>query len=77
MEPQWNPTVEAQAIGRAIRFGQTNQVTVLRYIMKDTVEEVRNRTTLLAFAGDCVYVLTVQSMSKVGNVTNCSLPSWV
>lgn len=43
MEPQWNPTVEAQAIGRAIRFGQTNQVTIVRYIFKDTVEEVRNQ----------------------------------
>jgi SWI/SNF-related matrix-associated actin-dependent regulator of chromatin subfamily A3 len=41
MEPQWNPTVEAQAIGRALRFGQEKQVTIIRYIMNNTVEEVR------------------------------------
>ncbi|TKA78395.1 hypothetical protein B0A49_02339 [Cryomyces minteri] len=39
VEPQWNPFVEAQAIGRALRLGQNRAVTVIRYIMKDTVEE--------------------------------------
>jgi len=40
LEPQWNPSIENQAIGRALRIGQTSQVTVIRYIMKSTVEEV-------------------------------------
>lgn len=40
VEPQWNPSVESQAIGRAVRLGQQRNVTVLRYIVKDTVEEV-------------------------------------
>ncbi|KAI9778365.1 MAG: hypothetical protein M1839_008153 [Geoglossum umbratile] len=39
IEPQWNPSVESQAIGRALRLGQVKQVTVIRYIMKDTVEQ--------------------------------------
>ncbi|KAK8130902.1 snf2 family domain-containing protein [Apiospora sp. TS-2023a] len=45
LEPQWNPSVEQQAFGRALRLGQTEQVTITRYIMKDTVEDsnVQNR----------------------------------
>ncbi|KAI2626751.1 SNF2 family N-terminal domain-containing protein [Hypoxylon sp. NC1633] len=39
LEPQWNPSVEKQAFGRAIRLGQTEQVTIIRYIMKDTIED--------------------------------------
>ena len=42
MEPQWNPTVERQAIGRTVRLGQEKQVVVVRYIMRNTVEEVRH-----------------------------------
>lgn len=39
LEPQWNPSIESQAIGRALRLGQTAQVVIIRYIMKDTVEQ--------------------------------------
>ncbi|KHE85606.1 hypothetical protein GE21DRAFT_3720, partial [Neurospora crassa] len=39
IEPQWNPSVEEQAIGRALRMGQTKEVVVTRYIMKGTVEQ--------------------------------------
>src|SRR5579871_1286105 len=41
MEPQWNPTVERQAIGRTVRLGQQKQVVVVRYIVRNTVEEVK------------------------------------
>ncbi|KAK3952419.1 P-loop containing nucleoside triphosphate hydrolase protein, partial [Pseudoneurospora amorphoporcata] len=41
VEPQWNPSVEDQAIGRAHRMGQTKEVVVTRYIMQGTVEQVR------------------------------------
>ncbi|KAH8800403.1 SNF2 family N-terminal domain-containing protein [Xylogone sp. PMI_703] len=41
LEPQWNPMVESQAIARVNRLGQTKPVRVIRYIMKDTVEQVR------------------------------------
>jgi SWI/SNF-related matrix-associated actin-dependent regulator of chromatin subfamily A3 len=33
--------VESQAIGRVLRLGQERNVRVVRYIMKGTVEEVR------------------------------------
>ncbi|KAK4466315.1 SNF2 family N-terminal domain-containing protein [Cladorrhinum samala] len=39
VEPQWNPSVEEQAIARAVRMGQTRTVTVIRYVVKDSVEE--------------------------------------
>lgn len=39
LDPWWNPAVEAQAIGRAHRIGQTNQVFAYRLIARDTVEE--------------------------------------
>ncbi|OHE92071.1 SNF2 family domain-containing protein [Colletotrichum orchidophilum] len=39
IELQWNPSVENQAIARAIRFGQGKKVLVTRYIIKSTVEE--------------------------------------
>ncbi|KAF4844799.1 putative SWI/SNF-related matrix-associated actin-dependent regulator of chromatin subfamily A member 3-like 1 [Colletotrichum siamense] len=39
VEPQWNPSVEEQAVGRALRIGQTREVTVIRYIVQDTVEQ--------------------------------------
>ncbi|KAM0286603.1 hypothetical protein ACHAO9_008233 [Fusarium lateritium] len=38
-ELQWNPSVESQAISRAIRLGQENEVRVWRYITRGTVEE--------------------------------------
>ncbi|KAI8630497.1 SNF2 family N-terminal domain-containing protein [Xylariaceae sp. FL1651] len=39
LEPQWNPSIESQAIGRALRLGQTAQVVIIRYIMIGTIEE--------------------------------------
>ncbi|KAH0563506.1 hypothetical protein GP486_001927 [Trichoglossum hirsutum] len=39
LEPQWNPSVENQAIGRIFRLGQGKPVTVIRYIMDKTIEE--------------------------------------
>ncbi|PSN69483.1 hypothetical protein BS50DRAFT_550345 [Corynespora cassiicola Philippines] len=39
LEPQWNPSIEKQAIGRAMRLGQDKKVTVLRYITQETVEQ--------------------------------------
>lgn len=39
LSPWWNPFVEQQAIDRAYRIGQKNNVTVYNFITKDTVEE--------------------------------------
>ncbi|MFB3123894.1 MAG: SNF2-related protein [Candidatus Binatia bacterium] len=39
LDPWWNPAVEAQAIDRAHRIGQTRHVFAYRLIAQDTVEE--------------------------------------
>jgi len=39
LDPWWNPAVEAQAIDRAHRIGQTKKVFTYKFIMSDTVEE--------------------------------------
>ena len=39
----WNPAVEAQATDRAFRIGQTKDVTVHRFITKDSFEERINK----------------------------------
>ncbi|KAH7371973.1 SNF2 family N-terminal domain-containing protein [Pyrenochaeta sp. MPI-SDFR-AT-0127] len=52
LEPQWNPSIEDQALARAHRLGQTHPVTTLRYVMKNSIEEhilnVQDRKKLLA-----------------------------
>jgi SWI/SNF-related matrix-associated actin-dependent regulator of chromatin subfamily A3 len=40
VEPQWNPSVENQAIARALRLGQEQAVYVTRYVVNKTVEQV-------------------------------------
>lgn len=40
IEPHWNPMVEAQAVDRVYRIGQTQEVTVFRYIVPGSVETV-------------------------------------
>jgi superfamily II DNA or RNA helicase len=39
LDPWWNPASEMQALSRAHRIGQENQVFVYRFISKDTIEE--------------------------------------
>jgi len=39
LDPWWNPAVEAQAIDRAHRIGQTRSVLATRLVARDTVEE--------------------------------------
>jgi superfamily II DNA or RNA helicase len=38
LDPWWNPAVEAQAIDRAHRIGQTQQVIATRVVARDTIE---------------------------------------
>jgi hypothetical protein len=40
VEPQWNPAAEKQAMARVYRMGQTKPVVAMRYIMRDSIEEV-------------------------------------
>jgi SNF2 domain-containing protein/helicase-like protein len=39
LDPWWNPAVEAQAVDRAHRIGQSQSVFVYRLLCRDTVEE--------------------------------------
>ena len=39
LDPWWNPAVEAQAIDRSHRIGQTRHVFAYRLIVRGTVEE--------------------------------------
>lgn len=39
LDPWWNPAVEAQAVDRVHRIGQTNTVFSYKFITKNTVEE--------------------------------------
>jgi SNF2 family DNA or RNA helicase len=39
LDPWWNPAVESQAIDRAHRIGQTQNVMIYRFITRNTVEE--------------------------------------
>ena len=38
-DPWWNPAVEEQATDRAYRIGQNKNVHVIKYVMKDSIEE--------------------------------------
>jgi SNF2 family DNA or RNA helicase len=38
-DPWWNPAVELQAADRTHRIGQTRQVTMLKLLVKDSIEE--------------------------------------
>ena len=40
LEPHWNPMIEEQALCRVHRVGQNRDVTTIRYLMRDSFEEV-------------------------------------
>ena len=40
LEPHWNPMIEEQALCRVHRVGQKRDVTTIRYLMRDSFEEV-------------------------------------
>ncbi|KAI1399171.1 SNF2 family N-terminal domain-containing protein [Hypoxylon fuscum] len=39
LEPQWNPSIEEQALARVYRLGQTRDVTTVRFIMDESIEK--------------------------------------
>ncbi|MFT2009736.1 SNF2-related protein [Pontibacter sp. 13R65] len=53
LDPWWNPAVEAQAVDRAHRIGQQNQVFTYKFISKETVEE-----KILALQGRKIQLVT-------------------
>jgi SWI/SNF-related matrix-associated actin-dependent regulator of chromatin subfamily A3 len=52
VEPQWNPSVENQAIARALRLGQEQAVIVTRYVVDETVELVSDDLDCCAYNAD-------------------------
>jgi len=55
--PHWNPTIEAQAISRAWRMGQTKCVTCVRIVIEDTIEErcLRIQNSKLGLISDALH----------------------
>ncbi|KAL3478348.1 hypothetical protein BJX99DRAFT_245653 [Aspergillus californicus] len=39
LEPQWNPMIEAQAVDRVHRIGQSRDVVVTRYLVTNSIED--------------------------------------
>jgi SWI/SNF-related matrix-associated actin-dependent regulator of chromatin subfamily A3 len=54
MEPQWNPMAEEQALDRVYRLGQTREVLAIRYITKDSIEEVSTLSCRILMCGFCL-----------------------
>jgi len=85
-EPVWAPDVEAQAIKRVHRTGQTRRVVVKTLAIRDTVEEemlerragIVARTTrmppLTEEAGMRRYIENPKFLKESGNRINWSLP---
>lgn len=66
-EPQWNPSVESQAIARAIRLGQKQQVLVTRYYVKDSIEQVSNSSHVSPDVRTMV-ISRIMPTSSIGHV---------
>lgn len=72
LEPQWNPSIEKQAIGRVMRLGQTSRVTVVRYIAENTVEQVHS---IFALPYAQVAYSDLHSIFRVDKRKSYSLPN--
>jgi hypothetical protein len=70
VELQWNPSVENQAIARAIRLRQRDKVVVIRYMMAHTVEQVRLGLFCRTIGRDWVSVLTLGRKCCLNNERN-------
>lgn len=46
MEPHYNPAVIAQAVDRVHRIGQTREVTTVRFLMKNTIDQQVHEVSL-------------------------------
>lgn len=63
-DPWWNPAVEAQAIDRTHRIGQTSPVIAYRLIAKNTIEE-KIRTLQSRKSAMAATVVQEESLAKV------------
>jgi hypothetical protein len=62
VEPQWNPSVENQAVARALRLGQEQAVIVTRYVVDETVELVSN--SMVAVCTSLIYIADHARLAK-------------
>ena len=77
----WNPAVEAQAISRAHRMGQTQKVEFFRLITKGTIEEKiqalqetkKNLVTTVLDGNESRASLTVQEIKEILGISSSSL----
>ncbi|KAH3983832.1 hypothetical protein HBI56_076820 [Parastagonospora nodorum] len=78
LEPQWNPSVESQAIGRILRMGQEKSVRITRYIMKGTVEKAvqsRQLRKLQLASGGFGFVKDEHNSNRVQEIMNLLCPT--
>ncbi len=76
LEPAMNPSLEAQAIGRVYRLGQTRPVEIVRLMMKDSIEtkisdlikRKYSNAQAAAVAADDPYVTPEANAPIVGNM---------
>ena len=73
LDPWWNPAVEAQAVDRAHRIGQTRPVFAYRLICKDTVEE--RILELQKSKRDLAEAIVSANSNVIGNLTAEDLQS--
>ena len=85
LDPWWNPAIEQQATDRAHRIGQTEPVTVYRFVSQNTIEakirELHQQKTHLAYqileGGDQVLsldnLLENSRLEDQNNSISCSI----
>ncbi|KAK9774330.1 putative Helicase C-terminal domain-containing protein [Seiridium cardinale] len=70
IEPHWNPMIEAQAVDRVHRIGQARPVTVIKYIVLNTVE------TYIKWVQKDKLRLIAQSIDFVASTTEIESQRW-
>ncbi|KAF2993054.1 hypothetical protein E8E14_000814 [Neopestalotiopsis sp. 37M] len=74
MEPQWNPSLEEQALARIYRIGQKQDVTTIRFLMKNSIEKYV--TDIQDKKKDLISIL-LSSRSRVSQKRMRELRDWL